>query len=112
MRAGSLDCRLVIVKRAAGARDDFGAPQIVWTDQPAVWASRTDIKDGERLQAAAVGGSVTTRFRTRDNAITRGATTEDRMRHDGELFEIVGKKRLPKRGDGFEFTGMARLGDA
>lgn len=71
--AGALDRKVQFMR--ATPQDDGFTVRDVWAalDAP-VWASRTDISDGERWRAAEVQAAVTTRFVVRSSAFSRGIT--------------------------------------
>lgn len=74
----------------------------------AVWASRADVSDSEKIAAGAVQGTVRSRFIVRSSTITRQVKPKDRLTEGGLTFEIVGVKELGRR-DYIEITADARL---
>ena len=104
--AGALD-RRVQFRRAT--LSDNGLEQVeVWADYGAeVWASRSDISDGERWRAGEVQAHVTTRFQVRSSAFTRAITAKDRLTCEGREFDISGIKQIGRR-DRLEITAAAR----
>ena len=107
MQSLSLD-RIVQFQRRTLVYNGFGASE-VWNDLgDPIWASRSDLSDGERWRAGEVAAHVTTRFIVRHSAFTAGLDPRDRLTCDGQTFEIVGKKELAGRRQGFEFTCAAR----
>ncbi|MGI3169988.1 head-tail adaptor protein [Pseudooceanicola sp. C21-150M6] len=107
MKAGDLDRRLQF--RRATPLDDGFTKSENWEDHGApVWASRRDVSDGEKAKAGAVSAELSTRFRVRSSAFTRGITPKDRFLSDGLQWEIVGLKEIGRL-DGIEITAVAKL---
>lgn len=77
---------------------DFGSP---------VWASKADVSDGERLRAAEVQASITTRFRVRWSPFSTGITPKDRLVCEGVEYDISGIKEIGRR-EFREITANAR----
>lgn len=59
-----------------------------------VYASKKDIRDGERISAAQVSSFVTTRFVVRSSSFTRCVTTQHRIKENNNLYEITAIKEL------------------
>jgi head-tail adaptor len=79
-----------------------------WADHGApVWGSRSDVSDGERWRASEVQAHVSARFVVRWSPFTDAITPKDRLRVDGQTFDISGRK-LVGRNDRIEFTAAAR----
>lgn len=106
MRAGNLDRRIVI-ERATVSHDQFNAPVEVWGTLATVWASKTDVKDGERMRADAVSSEITTRFRIRYSTTVADVSPKDRVQFDGRIYDIVAVKEIGRR-EGIEITASAR----
>ena len=106
MLSGPLDRRLT-VRRATVSKDAFNADVSSWGDLVTVWASKEEVRDGEKIRAQQVGASITARFQTRWTATMAGVTTSDQLLCEGRLFNITGKKELGRR-DGLEFTATAQ----
>lgn len=73
-----------------------------------VWASKTDVSDGERWRAGGVGASITTRFVVRSSTFTRGLTPKDRLTCAGLEYDISGIKEIGRL-DRLEITASARV---
>jgi len=107
MEAGRLD-RRVQFRRAVIGTGPFGQVE-TWSDLGApVWASKTDISDGERWRAGAVSAQVTTRFRIRWSLWAAEITPKDRLVCEGRSYEIAGIKEIGRR-EGLEMTAAARI---
>ena len=106
MKAGNLDRRIVI-ERATVSRDQYNAPVEAWAELATVWASKTDVKDGERMRADAVSSEITTRFRIRYSATVADVNPKDRVRFEGRIYDIVAVKEIGRR-EGIEITASAR----
>jgi SPP1 family predicted phage head-tail adaptor len=117
MLAGLLDRRITIrrlaqVRDAHGeiVKDALGAIVEEWQDMTTLWASKTDIRDAERIAAQQVGSTVTSRFVIRWSERVDDLTPRDRLRYpaaDGRDFNIVAVKELGRR-EGLEITAAAR----
>lgn len=102
MKAGALD-RRVTFQRATVVTNEFNEGEPSWVNVATVWASKSDISDGERIRAAQTGASVTTRFQVRWNALTATVTPKDRLQCEGRTYGIVAVKELGRR-EGLEIT--------
>lgn len=108
--SGDLD-RRVQFRRFFQADDGFSKLQ-VWSDYGhPVWASKTDISDGERIRAAQVQATVTTRFSVRWSPFTAGITAKDRLTCDGIEYDITGVKETGPRQTFLEITAAVRTDD-
>lgn len=118
--AGKLDRRITI-RRQAQARDahgepikdNLGHPVLEWCDMTTVAASKTDIRDAERIAAQQVGSTVTSRFVIRWSGRVDDLTPRDRLRYphdDGPEWQIVAVKEIGRR-EGLEITAAARNDD-
>lgn len=95
-RAGRLDRLVMIVSRSSGARDASGAPTYSYADrEPAIYAMRTDVSDGERMRGDGVAATLRARFKVRAED-AEGVSALDRIRDidADETFDVVGWKRL------------------
>ena len=106
MKAGDLNRRLTILR--GGTEDDgfqtvSGAFDVVGT----VWASRSDISDGERGRAGGIEATATTRFQVRYSAMTAAVTPKDRVKEGTQTFNVLGVKEIGRR-IGFEITASRR----
>lgn len=73
-----------------------------------VWASKADLSDGERVRAAQVQSTVTTRFVVRWSPFTVTITPKDRLVCDGVEYGISGIKETGARREFLEITAAAR----
>lgn len=115
--AGKFDRRITI-RRLAQVRDAHGQvehnalghPVEEWQDMTTVWASKTDIRDAERVAAQQVGSTVTSRFQIRWSERVDDLTPRDRLRYPadgGRDHNIVAVKEIGCR-EGLEITAAAR----
>lgn len=102
MLAGRLDRRITIERLGTTYNDD-NEPVSVWTALATRWASKQDVSDGEKIRAAEVGATVTTRFQVRWDSVTETITAADRIIYDGQEYEVAGTKELGRR-EGIEIT--------
>lgn len=106
MRAGDLNRRLSVLRQTAGETDAFNERALGWPVFISVWCSRTDVSDAERTRAAGLGERLTTRFVIRNSSEAREISRRDRIRCDGQLYDIVAIKRVD-RDLGLEITANA-----
>lgn len=106
MRAGSLD-RRIRIERATVTPNEFNEPVESWSTLATVWASKEDIRDGERWSAQEVGAEITTRFLVRYSSDVAGIDPRDRIVFDGRIYGIVAVKERGRR-EGLEITAAAR----
>jgi SPP1 family predicted phage head-tail adaptor len=106
MFAGPLDRRITL-QRATTAQDDTGQEVQTWADLATVWASKRDVSDSERVAAAEVSASITTRFQIRWDTLWSDLNPKDRVACDGKTYDIFGVKELGRR-EGLEITAAAR----
>jgi SPP1 family predicted phage head-tail adaptor len=108
MNVNKLD-RRVTVLRSELIDDGFGQVQGPWSSIGTVWAHRSDIKDGEKIQAGQVLATLQTRFTVRSSEFSRGIDAKDRLQHDGLTFDIQGTKESAEgRFQFLELTASAR----
>lgn len=103
--SGSLS-RRVQVLRATLIDDGFTRRESFETYGQPISAAKRDISDGERLQAAQIGATVTARFVIRRNSFTRTITAKDRLQCEAREYDITGIKDLEP--DGLEITASVR----
>lgn len=104
--AGKRD-RRVTLERYGETRDEWNNPIMGWTTLSRVWASKTDASDTERLRAAEVGSTLTTRFVIRWSKKVSDLNTKDRLTCEGIEYGIIGVKALGRR-EYLEITAAAR----
>lgn len=96
MRAGERG-RRVQVRRAALVLGPLGQAEVWSNHGPLLWASRTDVSDGERYRAEQVERTLTTRFVLPWSPFTAGLTTRDRLVCERRGYDIVGVKEIGRR---------------
>lgn len=106
MDAGRMDRRITIVRETETGRDAFNEP-IYSTTETIVWASKEDIRDGERWTAQEVGAEVTTRFRIRWAATFADLDPQASVTFEGRTYNVVAVKEIGRR-EGLEITANAR----
>lgn len=110
MRAGKLDRRITL-ERNVPTKDGAGHPVDNWVELATVWASKQEIRDGERslerLRADEVAAVATARFQVRWSAVVASLTPKDRLTFDGLRHEITALKEIGRR-EGREITAAAR----
>lgn len=94
---GGMDRRVVIQRATEGAQDGFGQPSMTWSTHATVWASRSDVKDAEKVAAGQRDSGLMSRFVVRSTSDTRSVTTQDRLSYDSATWNISGVKET---GDG------------
>lgn len=96
MEPGKLDRRITLL-RFGETLDQWNQPTDGWSEITKRWASKQDVSDGEKLRAAQVGATVTTRFVVRSDSVTRTLTAADRIEYDGVTYAIEGTKEIGRR---------------
>lgn len=99
--AGKLDRRITIERLTEGALNDFNEPSETWNSFAVRWASRSDVSDGQRVNAGVEMSALMARFEVRSDPETRTITTEDRINGEGGFWDIVGVKEAA--GDSHQF---------
>lgn len=86
MRAGLLDRRLTLKRRALGAQDANGSRANTWTEYATVWGRKIDVSGREFFAAQTKQAEQTTRFeiRYRDDVVAT-----DRVVCEGVDYELV-----------------------
>jgi SPP1 family predicted phage head-tail adaptor len=102
MFAGKLDRRITL-ERYTETVNEWNEPITGWTSLGQRWASKEDVSDGEKVRAAQVGASVSTRFQVRYDSLTSTITAADRLSYDGVQYQISGTKEIGRR-EGIEIT--------
>ncbi len=105
MRGGKLD-RQIILERYGISYDAFNQPIEGWAEIGRRWASKEDVSDGEKIRAAQVGASVSTRFRVRYDSLTWTLTGADRLICEGVEYQISGTKEGSGRRREIEITAV------
>lgn len=111
MGAGNLD-RRVQFRRYTESDDGYGVKK-TWADHgSAVWASKKDVSDGERMAAGWVEASVVSRFVVRWSTFTAAIDPRDRLKCEGLEMEIIGIKEGDGRHRWIEITAQAAVDTA
>ena len=104
MAAGKRDRRVTFLIKGEGAKDSFGTPAAVWNEGVTVWAEKLNVSDTARVTAMAVGVVMTVRFRVLASDAARALTAADRLRFEGEVYELVAKPKEIGRRKELELT--------
>lgn len=91
MAAGTMD-RRVVIERATVIEDGYGAETQSWSLLIECAASRSDVKDFERMSSDRITATLSARFVIRSTPVTRQITAQDRLLHDGHVWELLGVK--------------------
>lgn len=105
MKAGPLDRRITI-ERLQLSYDADNQPVENWAALTTVWASKQDVSDGEKIRAAQVGATLTTRFQIRWSNMVSDVNPKDRLVVAGRVYDISGVKEIGRR-EGLEITAAA-----
>ena len=93
MTAGKLDRRIQF--RRFTTTDDGFQQVKQWADHGTpIWASKSDLSDGERVRAQEVSATMTTRWVVRSSSFTRDLTAKDALTYSGVSHEIFGIKEI------------------
>jgi len=107
MRSGKLD-RQIQFQRAPLVDDGFTTQLGPFADHgELIWASKTDVSDGERWSAGQVDTSLSTRFVVGWSAFIASIRTTDKLVCDGVTYAIVGIKEGEGRRRWLEITAAA-----
>ncbi len=106
MDAVKLDRRIVLQRKTI-TRGEANSPSESWTILATVWASKRDASDIERLRAAEVGGTLTTRFEIRWSTEVADLGVDDRLTFDGRTYNIEGVREIGRH-EGLEINATAR----
>lgn len=107
--AGKLDRRITL-QRYGTTLNEWNEPITGWTELGKRWASKQDVSDVEKVRAAQVGASVSTRFRVRYDSLTSTLTAADRLICEDVEYQISGTKEGEGRRREIEITA-ARSND-
>lgn len=106
IKAGALDRRIEL-HRVSVSTNAFNEPVETFTLVATLWASKVDVSDGERWRAQQVAAINMARFQTRWDAVTSTINPKDRIKFEGEFWEILAVKELGRR-QGIEITAVTR----
>ncbi|MDN5928709.1 MAG: phage head closure protein [Hyphomicrobiales bacterium] len=90
--AGDLDRRVVIERYEVTGSDGAGGTIKDWVPLATVSASRSDVKDTERVAYGGIVSELVSRFVIRNAGAAAGVTPADRLAYDGKTWEILGVK--------------------
>ena len=107
MKPERLD-RKITLQRFTYTTDPGSGEQVkTWSTLAAVWASKRDVSDSERVASAEVSAEIGTRFQIRWDSAWSDLNPKDRVVYDGRTYDIVGVKELGRR-EGLEISAIAR----
>ncbi|PCG09655.1 phage head-tail adapter protein [Sphingomonas ginsenosidimutans] len=104
--AGELEWQIGIYRRPA-EDDGFSSSPGTPVKVGEVWAKKSDIRDGERLAAAANGQIIEARFLVRYDEVTSALAASDQLDCEGVRYEVVGIREARGRRVGIEITAKA-----
>lgn len=105
MRAGRLDRRITL-KRKSESQDDFGQPQVTWTDIATVWARWVPAKGQQMWTAKQYVDTAAGEFEIR---YLSGLTPVDEVEHDGDQYDIIGQPLEIGRKQGWRIPVSRRV---
>ena len=106
LAAGKLNRRLTLL-RATKTKNAFNEEVESFAVLAEVRASKRDVSDAERQRAAETGATITARFQTRWNSVTKTLDPTDRVRCEGREYDVTAVKEIGFR-EGVEISGTAR----
>lgn len=107
MQAGKLDRRITI-QRKTTVQNDLGEEAETWLDMATVSASKRDVSDSERVAAAEVSATITTRFQVRWSKNVQDVNPGGhRLLFGDRVYDIAAVKEIGRR-EGLEITAAAR----
>lgn len=107
MEPSKLDRRITIQRKTV-VQNGLGEDVETWTDMATVSASKRDVSDGERVAAAEVSATITTRFQIRWSRNVQDINPGGHRVLFGErLYDISAVKEIGRR-EGIEITAAAR----
>lgn len=98
---------LLTIERKSVVQNSLGEDVETWNQLAQPYASKVDIRDGERIAAAEVSAAITTRFGVLWSPQYSDLNPSDRLICDGRTYDIWGVKEIGFR-EGFEITAAAR----
>lgn len=107
MEPSKLDRRITI-QRKTSTQNALGEDVEMWADMATVFAAKRDVSDGERVAAAEVSATITTRFQIHWSPTVKGIAPGDhRVVYDARTYDITAVKEIDRR-KGLEITAAAR----
>lgn len=107
MDSTKLDRKITLQRATRTQSSSSGETIETWGTLATVWASRRDVSDAERVAAAQVAATISTRFQIRWGSTWASLNPKDRLVSDGRVYDIVGVKEIGRR-DGLEISALAR----
>jgi len=90
--------RTIILERFTSTQDAGSGEEVqTWSPLATVQASKRDVSDSERVAAAEVQASITTRFQIRWDGIVSDLNPKDRLVYDGKTYDIEAVKEVGRR---------------
>ncbi|MDD2870234.1 head-tail adaptor protein [Neomegalonema sp.] len=99
---------LVRLERAVETRNALNEPVRSWELIAEVRASRVDVLDSEKVQAAELAAEIRTQFGFRWSPTVAGVTPRDRLICEGVAYAIRGVRETCRRRVGIEMTTVRR----
>ena len=99
--------RRVQFERYTATATGFGMVEEWAAHGSPVPAEKRDVSDTERMRAAEIQATITSRFRVRSSAFTRDLSPKDRLICEGLVYDISGIKEVDRRRT-LEITAAAR----
>lgn len=108
-QAGELDRRITIERATITTGGGFNESQETWDDLATLWAKRADASAAEAYRAQEVGAQISTRFTIRYSTLAATFTPKDRVRFNGETFNITAiREPVGTRRQWLEIDAVAR----
>lgn len=103
-----MDRIIEVVRQEETGRDpDYNTPITTEVLIARSWAEKQDVSDSERIRAAQVGATITTRFRVYYSSTLEGLDPTYQIRFGNRLYDVSGVKEIGRR-EGLEITATAR----
>ncbi len=102
--------RQITLQRFTSTQDSGSGEEVrVWSTlgPDYIFASKKDVSDGERVAAAEVSASITTRFQIRWDPAWSDLNPKDRLTSEGRIYDIEAVKEIGRR-EGLEISASAR----
>ena len=100
--------RRITIQRKTTTQNDLGEKVETWSDLVTVLAARRDVSDSERIAAAEVSATITTRFQIRWSTNVQDVNPGGhRILFGDRLYDIAAVKEVGRR-EGIEITAAAR----
>lgn len=106
MSKPNLDRRVTFERWVEDTGGEFNEPLETWIELGTVHAQKTDLSDREQLTAGGELSSHMARFVVRSSELTRGLVSADRLKLDGNIWNIKGTKEIGGRRSFIELTAV------